>query len=552
MNPAPPVRRIRLPLSIPKGNTSANPGNERLIALAMGLALAVLALAMYHPWEPRPFDILDFSEFLPLLRDGSGWLDRTSALTSYYVQEHGRLNVVSYLALALKWTVLGPDPVLWQWMRVAELLLLVAGVVVVLRRMAIGPVAAVAAASVFVVGRVSGEAWTRMTMGEPLGLLFALGALYLATRWRERRSIGNIIGTGVALMLAVLSKEMLIGVVPFVWLIGISRGADGRLGRPAFGAAERWWMLRISVLPVAAFVAALIVALDGGSGGFTTLYGATIDRTRATIELLLRPWFLQGQRPGLSALGLPGNTLFLGVLLVGGALAWRDTARRGPLITALIGAVGASVALAILYVPWPYFNLYYAIPFLLGIVLLYAVAFEALLASGRAGRLGAVLVWLGTLGGAAPAAAHAASYAIALQQVNGELAGFIARIPNADRIVTARRELAPAAWIGTASTLRRYALATGAASTLPPGQDLLCADIGPLLQRGIGRSVVISYLHNCGGFGTPSAQVIRRYRYVWVAWGGMGVAPDSVGADLLVGPDAMQRGRTPLGATAPD
>jgi hypothetical protein len=500
----------------------------------MACLLTAVALVAFRPWADRPFDTLDFSEFLPLLRDGEGLFGRTWGLTTYYLHEHGRLNVASYFALALKWTLLGPSPLLWQWARFAQIALMVGGIYLLFRRWSLGPVAAMAGASIFVASRVSGEAWTRMTMGEPLGMIFTVGALWLA--WDHRRAPdprGRAIAAGVLMVLAILAKEMMAGVLPVVWLAGMSDATDGPPGAPRWDAAGRRWLFWTGVPTVGAFLIVVLTAIGGGTGGFTSLYGSGIGRGEAFVELLLRPWYVQGQRPGWSSLWLPGNTLFLAMQGAGLALVWRDAEARRRWLWPALAAGALSLALAVLYVPWPYFNLYYAIPFLLGTAFLFGMAVERVSAQGRWGRLATLLAWAGVVGSSAPASAHAASYAIGLQRVNGQLAAILPHVANADRVVVARRDLAPAAWIGTGPTLRRYALVTGLATELPPARDRTCAEVGDLLQRGLGKTVVITYLHNCGPIPGASTRVIERYRYVWVAWGAAGVADDSVAADVV-------------------
>src|SRR5262245_61410373 len=98
----------------------------RGVPVALALGGTAVACALYTPWVSRPFDILDFSEFLPLLTGAGGFLSRLSALNDYYVHQHGRLNLLSYAALAAKWSVLGDSPMLWQWLRFIEMGLLVA------------------------------------------------------------------------------------------------------------------------------------------------------------------------------------------------------------------------------------------------------------------------------------------------------------------------------------------------------------------------------------------------------------------------------------------
>ncbi|HET7040993.1 MAG TPA: hypothetical protein VFI13_03195, partial [Gemmatimonadales bacterium] len=319
------------------------------------LLLLATTLALFRPWVPRPFDIRDFSEFLPYLTGNTGLWSRFTAFVGYYVGEHARLNVVSYAGLVLKWTLLGASPVAWQWARVAEMGLLVAGVYALGRRLALRPAPALAAASLFVVSRISSEAWTRMTMGEPLGLLLALGALILATTWRERPAeTWRIVGAGVLMALAVLAKEMLIALLPLLWLIGIARGEDGRLGTPALNAANRRLVALSGLAPLIAFGAVVLVAMTRGHGGISDLYGGRPAGIGTLLGLITRPWLLVGERGGFTGFALPGNALFLLLLVTGGWAEARHPERRAHLGWMVTIAVTLSLFFAILYLPWPY------------------------------------------------------------------------------------------------------------------------------------------------------------------------------------------------------
>ena len=514
MKPAPPVRRIRLPVIIPNNNTAEAAPRERRLAGVAAAVLALLALGITRPWVDRPFDTIDFSEFLPYLRHNDGIWGRTAGMIGYYVGEHGRLNLVSYAGLALKWTLLGASPVLWQWARVAELGAVVALVYLFLRRMAIAPLAAVLAASLFLLDRDGTEAWIRMTMGEPLGLLAALGALLFAIR-------GRALWAGIMLTAAVLAKETMIGLLPLVWMVGLARDAEGRFVRPTMPVKEMArWMVLSGILPLLAFGAAAVLATGTRSAGFTALYGALPVGPADLLSRFGHPW--------------PADPAVLLLMALGLALAWRDPASRTWVGGAILAAAALSLAFAILYLPWPYQFDYYAFPFLLGPALLFAIALDRLIAAGggwRALALAGCGIMAVTSGSRA---AKRDSETIALLQVNGDVTRFIARVPNADRIVVARGRPAPQAWMGTAVMLRRYTLATGMATTLPPAADILCPEAAMLLQRGVGRTLLISYQQGCGPIGNASLRFVRHYSYPRLDLEGAGIETDSIGADIVL------------------
>ena len=543
-----------MPVSISNNNTaSPSPAPAWRSALLPALLLAVLALVLYRPWVDRPFDTLDFSEFLPLLTGPHSFGGRLAALTHYYVGEHARLNVLSYAGLAAKWTLLGASPVLWQWARMGEMAVLTAGVYLLFRRLALRPLPALAGASLFVFTRLVSEGWTRMTMGEPLGLICALGALLLATTWRTgSRPILRAAAAGLLMACAVLAKEMLIGVLPLVWLIGTARRADGRLARPDLSGDAKRWIFWSAVPAFAAFGLALVIALGGGSGGFTNLYGQAPTGLQVFFSLASRPWIIQGVRPGFGALTLPGNAFFALVLVGGLWLVSRRAEWRDHLRWSLAGAVGLSFAFAILYLPWPYTYLYYGIPFHLGPALLFGLAIQAISDEGRRGPLVACLGWGAVVATTAPATAQNAAMLIAMQQVNGDLVATIGQVRYADRLVMARVSPAPQPWMGSAATLRRYAMATGAPATFPAAtQDLGCPESVALLQQRLGRTVFVSFLGNCGGLGNASAHLAHTFGSLVVTWTSVRWKIDSIAADVLVDREAMAPPVPPVTVRAP-
>jgi hypothetical protein len=505
------------------------------------VALAALALVLFRPWIQRPFDTLDFSEFLPLLTGERSVWARTAALVHYYADQHARFNVASYAALAAKWSILGASPVLWQWTRVGEMGLVVSGAYLLFRRLALRPLPALAGASLFVISRLSSEAWFRMTMGEPLGLLLALGALLLATTWRDRPAeLWRGIVTGLLMALAILAKEMLIGLLPLVWVVGAMRESDGRLGPPDRDPRFRPFLLWSALPALAAFGVAGLIALRGTGDGFTELYGRAHPDLSRFLDLFLHPWIIQGVGTTRATLMLPGNLLFDLTLVVGLWAAARRAEAQAHLTWTLRAAAITSACFAALYLPWPSDYLYYAIPFLLAPALLFGMAVQGLTELPPWGPRAALAAPLLLAVLVAPGTGEATSSTIAMQQVNGDVVRTIAMVPNADRLVVARLSPAPQAWMGAAATLRRYAMATGAPATFPVAtQDLGCAASGALIQHRLGRTVFVTYLGNCGGLAGPSAHVVRTYRALDVGWSGARWVSESVVADLLVDRVAM-------------
>jgi hypothetical protein len=511
-------------------------GADRLRTAAAAVLLALLALALYQPWSARPFEIYDFSEFLPLLTGPHSFWGRFDALTRHYAGEHGRLNIFSYAGLAAKWSLFGASPRLWQCARALEMALIVAGVYFLFRRLALGRLPALAGASLFLFSGWVGEAWTRMTMGEPLGLLAALGALLLATTWRTAaRPLRQVAAVGALMALAVLAKEMLIGILPLVWLVGLARRPDGRLGTPDLTGQARLWLVGSSLPALAALGAAFHVARGADSSGFTHLYGTAPSDLHGLVVLVAGPWLPQAAEPGLAAFARPGNACFALLTLGGFWLAWRKGDQRPHLEWALLLALGLSLTYALLYAPWPQSYLYYAIPFALGPAYLFGIALQAIGAEERRGALGAFIGWGLLVLLTAPSTGEIASQAIAMQRVNGDLVHTIGRIPNADRLVVARVDPPLQPWMGAAATLRRYALATGGAPSFPAvTQDLGCAEGGSLLQQPLGRTLFVSYQRSCGGIGGASAHLASHYHALRVDWSGIRWTADSAAADLLV------------------
>src|SRR4029453_903363 len=72
--------------------------------LVIGIGLTAI---IYQPFAARPFDVWDFGEFLPLLRNNPTFLTQLKALLRYYGEDQGRLNVIPYFFIVMKWSLFG-------------------------------------------------------------------------------------------------------------------------------------------------------------------------------------------------------------------------------------------------------------------------------------------------------------------------------------------------------------------------------------------------------------------------------------------------------------
>ncbi len=227
----------------------------------------------------------------------------------------------------------------------------------------------------------------------------------------------------------------------------------------------------------------------------------------------------------------PAN-LFLVVTSLGGlgvALS-RPEARRHALLVATLG-VGLPAIGALCYLPWPYFNPFYALPFLVGPALLLATAVTAVERHVPQARGISYAGAAATTLFAGFASAWVARVTIANQQVNGELAHLLPAYESVDSIMVAQPFTPPQKWQGPGPTLVRYAIGMGLATQLPPAVDVTCAESRPLLQRPLGNTLLISYTFYCGALPGATRRVRQYFRYL--DYTSLAVATDSVGADLF-------------------
>jgi hypothetical protein len=504
--------------------------------LAVGIALTAI---IYLPFAARSFDVFDFADFLPLLRNNPTFLTQLEALLRFYVEDQGRLNVVPYFFIVTKWFLFGWHVPLWQTARFLQMWLIVAGVYVVLRELGVARFGALCGATLFVVAPPAIHSWVTLTLAEPLGTLMLLLATHLAigyqqdARWRLRA-----LGIVLLLLAMAFTKELLLAAVPFVLAVACSLGPNGRFEPFRASPRNRYLVgLAGAVLSVAA-MAIVWVALHANADAYAGNYG----KVPISFEAFLAPLILF-LIPGYSIVksALPraliiADEVFLAIVAGGWWLASRRAVdkpeMRRRLGIPLLLLLGGALA----YAPLNVIHVWYGLPFLLSPAFLlgYALTSIETYYGRRVILVRAVTILV--MVSCAINAHHFARYALAFQNVNAGVAASIAASTAQDSTLVGVPGVPRLAWTGLGPTLGRYVLATTGHPVSSLVRDISCAELEAAL-RSSSKLLIVSYHVRCGGLSHPDVSIRRYFRYLDLSTFELSV--DSIRADLLFhNPDA--------------
>ena len=500
--------------------------------LAIGIALTAI---IYLPFAARPFDVLDFGEFLPLVRNNPTFLTQLKALLRYYVEDQGRLNVVPYFFILTKWYFFGWHVPLWQTARFLEMWLLVAGVYVVLLELGVARFGALCGAALFVVTPPGVGAWVRVTFAEPFGTLLLLLATHLAIGYQEDERWRMRAGAIVMLLLTVaFTKEMLLAAVPFVLAVACTRAPDGRFEPFRASHRNRYLVgLAGTVLSVAG-MAILWVALHAKAGALVGQYGAATvssERFLAPLILFLLPGYSLILADFPTAL-IIADVAFLAIIAGGWWLAFRSAIDKSEMRRRLAIPLLLLLPGALVYVPWDGIQVTYGLPFLLSPAFLLGYGLTSIESYCKRRVVGlnrALTIFI--LVSCAISAHHFARGALALQHVNAGVAARIAASTAQDSTLVTTARPPRLAWIGPGPTLARYVLATTGRPVVSPVRDISCAELEPALHTS-SKLLIVSYHSRCGSLSHPDVSLRRYYRYFDLST--LAFRVDSVRADLLL------------------
>jgi hypothetical protein len=519
---------INTPRSIP-----ALPMRSLLVPGVIVLVWCVSALVIYQPFASYPFDILDFPEFLPFLRQADGIGARMSAITEYFASR-GRSSIATYALLVLNYQFWGENPLGWHITRSFEFA--VAGLLMygLLRRWNASQLGAAAGALLVVCARSAAPNWPRLVASEPVSLIVLLSAFLLATGYRDvERPWPRVAALSVAVVLLVFLKEIFVVLLPAIWAVALLTDRQGRWRWQRPGRSQRLLWVTTGVTAFASLLPAILVAANAPRDSYASLYGEGQFTLGAIVARYLStaiPFVTVAAEFNVGILIADGTFLFLlafGWRLLADAPDVRWNHRFLLAFACVLPLLGV-----LSYLPWPSFQDFYGLPFLVGTAVLVAFAVTGFEQLGRVGAIAALLLllvpyafmmtssqYVAGRSRSAIALAHAATRALS----EGNLA---------DTVVIAVRGVPIRAWFGLGATLERQSVLNR--QSFPPYVEAPCdAARKVLADRARGARVLVFHSH-CA---SPSANIGSRVaiveRFGWFDWGRFRIVQDSSSADLF-------------------
>jgi hypothetical protein len=502
----------------------------RIARAAAVLLVVAVAWAMYRPDVSRPFDILDFGEFLPLLKANNGLFDQFTAVMQYNADRSGRANVVPTIAAVLKWRMFGSWTPGWQLAHAVVMLVVMLQVTALIRRCGATWLGAGAAALVFLLAPAAAESWVRLTVGEPLGMIVILGLALRASHFQQTpRWQREVVLFSVGAVLVLLTKELMAPTIVLPLVPALTWQPSGEFARPRASRRNAWLVGAVGAASVATLIPLLLLYTRASSSAFASHYG----RNFQSPVLVLVHWitalipFDLLRAPGtiMWVLAILGFTV---LLAAGWRIGTHDQQNGARARWMLTGATLFPLLGVIAYSPWTQYEDRYAFPYLVGTAVLVGMTTSYLQRYSTRGRWWASAAVGVPLLFAAGGAAEYASHADSMQRSFDNIVSIVKETRDIDSVlVVAEARPAGMEWTGLGPSLFRLAAATD--RPWPPARDIQC----PEARARAGRSprvAIVIFLSMCGDV-KPARRVVTYYRrFDWQRWS---LALDSVHADVV-------------------
>ena len=509
--------------------TTPSARRERAIVAFSAMLGGIATFLVYRPDRDLPFDFLDFSEFLPLLERGSSFFDRLRDLMAYYAGQ-GRFNLIAYAGIVAKWEIWGANPIAWQWVRFATMWIAIYLAYRLVRRLGIGRYAALAGCAAIPFAPSAVDACMRLTTTEPLAVVLLLLACLLALQPYGRFSERSV-GFGFAAIAVgiVILKEMLLVTLLLPLLLVY---ADGGLSPQLFSRRQRTLLLALVASLPLALIPILVTALSAPSDAYIVTFGSRWRPMSITVGMFFLS-LLPFDPATVFPTSLTGFILVavIGLLVVGWRLRLRmpngfhDLSPRRLLMAAMVFPLTGTLV----YMPWRPLNRFYAFPLIVGLVVISAVAFEAIAAWSRRALIAAWMIWAVVLASAA-ASAHSQTNRMAARQLtNRAVVSRLAELHQRfDTVLAATKQRERPSWQELGPTLERYGRVLGL--DMPVVVNTLCEESR---RRSLSTpgAAVITYSGHCEGFSAKDPVVFRYRRLRFPA---LSLTTDSLRVDFIL------------------
>jgi hypothetical protein len=496
------------------------------LGVAAWLATAAL---LYRSFLPKPFDIMDFPEFLPILQGPGSILERLGGIFSYYGTQ-GRFKPVDFSLLALKWSIFGASPLGWQIASFAQMSVFGFLMFAVVRRLGATVLSAALASSLALCSLAAAHGWIRLSVSEEIGASLLFGAMLLASRLNaSARPRTVMLGVCACVTVMLLLKEMLVASVPAVVLAALIFDDEGRPAAPRVSRRAITLTIALGLTCVLVLLPVLIVLLNAQPGTYARNFGsggASIGKLLAHYAVMLVPFVPAG--PTMNVPVLLADISFAALLFVGWKLLYARRPERRYTTTLLAFGVLVPMLGALAYLPWPKFDLFYGIPYLLGPAVLVAFAISGVQTAAPRYTPVAVAAWLWT---SVYMASDSLRYA---RQIEASVATVVdvsrgMRLSlGADSAEYAVCGLSPAAWRNLPPLVAGYAAMEG--HRIPTGTQISCDEAWRHVRdRPMRRAVVIV------SDGSPRAGAAYRtvvHTAARIDWERLRLVRDTVRADI--------------------
>ena len=483
--------------------------------------------------------MLDFGEFVPLLKATQGWWAQLAVVVDYNLTQHGRVNMVQVIAAVLKWRVFGNWTPGWQLAQAATMSGVIVLSLLLLRRLGATAFGAAVGASIFLFAPAAAPGWIRVTMAEPIAMIAVLALALRATRFQQRaRWSRDVWWFALGTLFVLQTKELMAPALLIPLTLALSTQPDGSPSRPHWSRRNVILVVAVGIATIATLIPLAFIYLNASSNAFASQYGSGSQSFGGLIVIWLStlvPFVVVPGRPSVMWAG--AVAAFIGILASGWWIAFHDPADRSSARRIFAVSIAFPVLGALSYAPWPMYEERYSFPYLLGTCVLLGMSASYLQRRTKSGILAGCSAWAVMFAFGLGNAAAQASRADAAQRTVDRVVHTVAAQPGIDSIFVGTIGETTPAWIGIGPTLFRLAKATD--RPWRPTRDVRCADIERLRGSRL-RVAFVAFASSCGEVASPTFRLTANHRFIdWTTWR---VRSDSVQAYIII-PETSISGR---------